>query len=363
MAHQISIEDEKERAKLLVRKACHYFDAGQFAEVLQLCQETLDDYSSAVADPAILADVFFLQGSVAVEDGNLYTALERFQQAIHLNPTRDIYHYSLGHAFTMLGEAQNAIFAFQEAIRINPKLADAFNGIGVILSRLHRDDEAVRYFEQALAVDPHLKTVEYNIAVAKRRGVVRIAPTCIISPLACIAPMGGEVRLEAGTKVGDYSQLKAAGGKILIGENCSIQVFCQLYGHGGLTIGNDVRIAAQTIIIPSNHNFDRLDMPIRDQGDTRLGITIGDDVWIGAGCKILDGVTIGSGCVIGAGSVVNRSLPPYSVAVGVPARVIRKRGEKICAEECAAVLRRNEAGWPPVASHGMEEQYNQEAGA
>ncbi|MEW6500657.1 MAG: tetratricopeptide repeat protein [Thermodesulfobacteriota bacterium] len=363
MADQMSQRDEKERAKLLLRRACHCFDAGQFVEVLQLCREILDTLPLAVAEPEILADLFFLQGSVAVDDGNLYTALEQFRQAIHLNPTRDIYHYNLGHAFTMLGEAQNAISAFQEAIRLNPNQADAFNGIGVILSRLNRNDEALRYFAQALAIDPHLKTVEYNVAVATRRGVVHIAPTCIISPFACIAPMGGEIRLRTGTTVGDYSQLKAMGGTIAIGENCSIQDFCQLYGHGGLTIGNDVRIAAQTIIIPSNHNFDRLDLPIRAQGDTCLGITIGDDVWIGAGCKILDGVTIGSGCVIGAGSVVNRSLPPYSVAVGVPARVIRTRGEKICAEDRVVAAEQGDGGWPPLASCSREEHFNQEAGA
>lgn len=139
---------------------------------------------------------------------------------------------------------------------------------------------------------------------------------------------GGQIIVRRATSIGDFAYLLACGGTIDIGAHCTIQLFCVLYGHGGLTIGNFVRIATQTVIVPSNHNFDRLDIPISQQGYTAKGVTIEDDVWIGAGCKILDGVTIGQGSVIGAGSVVNRSIPPYSVAVGVPARVIRKRGER-----------------------------------
>ena len=92
-------------------------------------------------------------------------------------------------------------------------------------------------------------------------------------------------------------------------------------------IGENVRIAAHTVIIPENHNVDRLDTPIRFQGRSSKGVTIGSDVWIGAGVKILDGAVIGDGCVIGANSVVIGEIPPFCVAVGVPAKVIRSRLE------------------------------------
>lgn len=93
----------------------------------------------------------------------------------------------------------------------------------------------------------------------------------------------------------------------------------------GFEIGDNVRIAAQVVIIPMNHIYEDPDTPIWKQGIRAKGIKIEDDVWIGAGAKILDGVTIGKGSVIGAGAVVTDDIPPYSVAVGVPARVIKKR--------------------------------------
>jgi carbonic anhydrase/acetyltransferase-like protein (isoleucine patch superfamily) len=130
----------------------------------------------------------------------------------------------------------------------------------------------------------------------------------------------------AGTKIMPGARLIPQQGFIQIGSNCTIQYGCVLYGVGGLQIGNDTRIAAHTVITPMNHVHSEPDTPIWQQGETALGIRIGNDVWIGNGVRILDGVEIGDGCVIGAGSVVTRSLPPYSVAIGSPARVLRSRG-------------------------------------
>lgn len=98
--------------------------------------------------------------------------------------------------------------------------------------------------------------------------------------------------------------------------------------RGFFRIGNDVAIAPNCTIIGANHNFQRTDVAIKQQGvSNRGGIVIEDDVWIGANCVVLDGVTIGTGCVIGAGSVVTKSIPPYSIAVGNPCKVIKSRKE------------------------------------
>jgi len=131
------------------------------------------------------------------------------------------------------------------------------------------------------------------------------------------------------TYIFGYSQLNTYNGWIKIGNNCTINRFAILYGHGGLEIGNDVMIAPNVMIFPQNHIFQDTDVLIREQGISCVGIKIEDNVWLGAGAIILDRVTIGEGAVIGAGSVVTKDIPPYSIATGVPARVIKKRGKKI----------------------------------
>jgi acetyltransferase-like isoleucine patch superfamily enzyme len=136
-----------------------------------------------------------------------------------------------------------------------------------------------------------------------------------------------QINIGSNTVIKPYSMVMTyPGGTISIGKNCSINPFCILYGHGGLMIGDNVRIAAQVIFIPANHNFSRADISITEQGITRGGIIVGNDVWIGAGAKILDGVIIGDGVVIGAGSVVTKSIISNSVVAGVPAKIIAKRG-------------------------------------
>lgn len=141
-----------------------------------------------------------------------------------------------------------------------------------------------------------------------------------------IKPGKGRIAIGKDGVIGPYTMLMAYGGTIEIGDRVSINPFCILYGHGGLKIGSDVLIAAHVTVIPANHKFDRIDTVIRKQGESRKGIVIGDDVWIGTGARILDGITIGTGCVIAAGAVVKDDLPPYTVAAGVPARPIKKRG-------------------------------------
>lgn len=136
---------------------------------------------------------------------------------------------------------------------------------------------------------------------------------------------GGSITVGRNTELLNGVLLMTYGGDISIGYNCSINPYTVLYGHGGLTIGNNVLIAGHCMIIPSNHNFDDVEKPINRQGQTQKGIVISDDVWIGSGCRILDGVTIGTGAVIAAGAVVNRDVPDFAIVGGVPAKLIRMR--------------------------------------
>lgn len=114
------------------------------------------------------------------------------------------------------------------------------------------------------------------------------------------------------------------GDNVFIGRNVTISA--SQSGRSPIRIGNDVMIAQRCMIIGGNHGMQRTDIPMNSQGEGRQGaIEIGDDVWIGAGTIILSPVTIGRGSVIGAGSVVTKAIPEYSVAVGNPARVIKSR--------------------------------------
>jgi acetyltransferase-like isoleucine patch superfamily enzyme len=99
---------------------------------------------------------------------------------------------------------------------------------------------------------------------------------------------------------------------------------CYLEGEGGLSIGSDVSIAHGVTIMTTEHDYDVSKGKMRDAPVKRAPVSIGDDVWIGAGVKILAGVTIGDHVVVGAGAVVTRDIPSNSLAVGVPARVIKR---------------------------------------
>ncbi|EJB06141.1 acyltransferase family protein [Rhizobium leguminosarum bv. trifolii WSM597] len=107
-------------------------------------------------------------------------------------------------------------------------------------------------------------------------------------------------------------------GNVMLGDDCTINPYACVSGK--VTCGNGVRIASHASVVGFNHGFDDPDRPIHRQGVISLGITIGDDVWIGANCVILDGVIIGNGAVIAAGAVVTQDIPAMAIAGGVPAK-------------------------------------------
>jgi acetyltransferase-like isoleucine patch superfamily enzyme len=122
---------------------------------------------------------------------------------------------------------------------------------------------------------------------------------------------------------------------ITIGKNCFLGEYNVIRGQGGVTIGNDVYTGPMVQLVAVNHVFHDANRPIREQGITAEGIVIEDDVWLGANVTVVDGVTVGQGSIIGAGSVVTQNIPPYSIAVGTPAKPIKSRQnmEKPTAEE------------------------------
>jgi acetyltransferase-like isoleucine patch superfamily enzyme len=131
-------------------------------------------------------------------------------------------------------------------------------------------------------------------------------------------------------KIGAYSVLSGApvsnlGEGIRMGANSAVDAYSFIGSSGFVSIGENVIMGQHVGFHPENHDFDRTDIPIRLQGTTRQGITIEDDVWVGSNAIFLDGAHVGHGSVIGAGSIVRGNIPPYSIAVGAPAKVIRSR--------------------------------------
>jgi len=138
--------------------------------------------------------------------------------------------------------------------------------------------------------------------------------------------IGDHVRLQKNVWCQATSDLAEPGEGIEIGEGTYIGPGSILGAGGGIRIGRDCLLGAGVDLLAENHRFDDLTRRIREQGVTRRGITIGDNVWIGNKAIVIDGVTVGSGAVIGAGAVVTRDVPPDAVIAGNPARLIRSRG-------------------------------------
>jgi maltose O-acetyltransferase len=113
--------------------------------------------------------------------------------------------------------------------------------------------------------------------------------------------------------------------EIRFGHEVTVSPGCILVGRGGLSIGNDVMIGAGSKIVTTSHETDRTDIPMRLQGLSANPIVIEDDVWLGFDTKVLPGVTIRRGAIVGAGSVVVDEIAAWSVAAGAPARVVGAR--------------------------------------
>lgn len=160
---------------------------------------------------------------------------------------------------------------------------------------------------------------------------ISIGRACVIDEYCVLSAQGDEnsgIILGNEVLLGRGTVLSTRNGTVEIGDFSNIGANCRLGTTTKLKLGKHVLLAARCYIGGAQHKFDRLDIPIMRQGyESKGGVVIEDDVWLGTDVKVLDGVTIGTGCVVGAGSVVTKDLPPYSIAVGVPAKIKGSRKE------------------------------------
>ncbi|HEY7160936.1 MAG TPA: acyltransferase [Acidobacteriota bacterium] len=138
--------------------------------------------------------------------------------------------------------------------------------------------------------------------------------------------VGNNVRIREFGWMQATSDLNDPGKGLQISDDVYIGPRCYFGAGGGITIGSKVVIGASVELLAENHRFEDSEIPIQDQGVSRKGIVIEDDVWIGNSVIVLDGVRIGRGAVIGAGSIVTKDVPVNAVIVGNPARILKYRG-------------------------------------
>lgn len=182
-----------------------------------------------------------------------------------------------------------------------------------------------------MALTKILRYLTYKVAALRRialslRHNIQIEHGTIIEPGVTLrVQSGGRIFIGKNCYISKGVQLLTHGGDIIIGAHCSVNPHTIIYGQGGVIIGEGTRIAAHCCIVPANHNYSDPDVYIYKQGSTKIGIIIEEDVWLGAGVKVLDGVTIRRGCVVGANAVVTHDTDAYGIYVGVPAKLIKTR--------------------------------------
>lgn len=134
--------------------------------------------------------------------------------------------------------------------------------------------------------------------------------------------------LGRGCRIECTGSIRHIGRGIAIGRDSTFGAGCYFGAAGGITVGDDVMAGQNIRFHAENHVMSDVSRPIREQGVTHRGITIGNDCWIGAGAVFLDGANVGKGCVVAANAVVTcGDWPAYSVLGGVPAKVLKSRME------------------------------------
>ena len=141
----------------------------------------------------------------------------------------------------------------------------------------------------------------------------------------CALKGKSNIVLDDGVTVRPYAQIWSGGGTVRIGRGSEIGERCRISIANSLEIGEKVLLSPNVYITDCDHEYRNIDVPVIEQGIVQKGqaVSIGDGSYIGINTVIVGNVKIGKHCVIGANSVVTKDVPDYSVAVGIPARVIK----------------------------------------
>lgn len=159
---------------------------------------------------------------------------------------------------------------------------------------------------------------------------IEIGDNAAVNDFAVLDAFGDErsgIRIGEGTLISRNTVLNSKGGFIEVGKRANLGQMCIIFSRDcRVRIGNDVLMAAYCYLMGGgSHSMERTDIPIAHQGAECRGIDIGDNVWLGAGVKVLDGCRIGRDSVIGTNSFVSSDIPEFAVAAGSPAKIVKMR--------------------------------------
>jgi acetyltransferase-like isoleucine patch superfamily enzyme len=164
--------------------------------------------------------------------------------------------------------------------------------------------------------------------VLRHPAKIRLADGVTVDDLVVLDAKGTHNRgidIGRGVFLGRASILSCKDGDIVLGDHTNLGFHCEVFSGSRVTVGRHGLFAAYVYLVGGGHEFESGDVAVIDQPRASVGITLGDNVWLGTGAKVLDGVTLGSNVVVGANGVVNSDLPDGAIAAGVPARVLRTR--------------------------------------
>jgi acetyltransferase-like isoleucine patch superfamily enzyme len=133
------------------------------------------------------------------------------------------------------------------------------------------------------------------------------------------------IRIGNGVFVGRGTILTCHNGDIVLEDNVNIGFNCVISSLSSIVIKKNHLMAAFCYLVGGDHDSDRTDIPVLFQGRSSKGIVVEENVWLGAGVTVLDGATVGRDSIIGAGAVVNKDIPEFAIAAGLPVRFLHDR--------------------------------------
>jgi acetyltransferase-like isoleucine patch superfamily enzyme len=167
---------------------------------------------------------------------------------------------------------------------------------------------------------------------------IAIGDNVVIDDNCCLDAKGTDntgITIGSGVFVGRNTILSCKNGDIVLDDQANIGFNVEIFAASRVRVGKKVLVAAYCYLVGGDHLYDRIDIAVLEQGRTARGIEVDDNAWLGAHAVVTDGSRVGKDAIIGAGAIVIGEIPDFSIAAGVPARILRNRLEGVPPEEAA----------------------------